>query len=322
MGSWRTFFAMGYVAILLACLAMSVVSGTGEHLPEQVSGAAPERLFPERDVKLAHKEGYAQGREETLKLLCKGQPSFGKCAQLLGNPLQVGEGLAAASGGRRRRRHRRPLTPAQRAAKEAAKKKKAAEYQEFRKEARNKAEKKARDHGKRYEQSRLRGWLYHLMPKNREEQSKKLLNETVPGLIKSMMPVSPFVCPEWSSKSTQRDEWVTIHGNCAATHDLSGNENSEYSADDPCKICINGKEEKACIEARGTNEKNKWLLNEYESSMRTEPRMFRRPLSPKKFTQHRGRTRAQRRALQVGEGRRGGPRVRGQRRGPQRREKP
>merc|ERR1711871_1313208 len=101
MGSWRTFFAMGYVAILLACLAMSVVSGTGEHLPEQVSGAAPERLFPERDVKLAHKEGHAQGREETLKLLCKGQPSFGKCAQLLGNPLQVGEGLAAASGGRR-----------------------------------------------------------------------------------------------------------------------------------------------------------------------------------------------------------------------------
>merc|ERR1712100_979990 len=95
------FCTMGYVVALLACLAMSVVSGTEEHFPGQVSGAAPEQLFPERDVKSARKEGHAQGRDETLKLLCDGQPSFGKCAQLLGNPLQVGEGLAAASGGRR-----------------------------------------------------------------------------------------------------------------------------------------------------------------------------------------------------------------------------
>merc|ERR1711907_485217 len=98
------FCTMGYVVALLACLAMSVVSGTEEHFPGQVSGAAPDQLFSERDVKSARKEGHAQGRDETLKLLCDGQPSFGKCAQLLGNPLQVGEGLAAASGDGRRRR--------------------------------------------------------------------------------------------------------------------------------------------------------------------------------------------------------------------------
>merc|ERR1719502_2081905 len=103
------------------------------------------------------------------------------------------------------------------------------------------------------------------MPKNRERRSEELLNQTVPELLERMMPVSNFVCPEWSSNSAQRDEWVTIHGSCAATHDSSGNENTQYNASAPCKICINGKEQKECIEAEARKEENKWLLNEYKS---------------------------------------------------------
>merc|ERR1711871_1923021 len=130
------------------------------------------------------------------------------------------------------------------------------------------------------EQSRMRSWLYHLMPKNRTAASDELLNQTVPELLERMMPVSNFVCPEWSSNSTQRDEWVTIHGSCAATHDSSGNENTKYDASAPCRICINGKEQEECIEAEfeASQAKNKWLLNEYKSRHLTRrgPRAQRR----------------------------------------------
>ena len=190
-----------------------------------------------------------------LKLLCKDQPSSGKCAHFS----QVGEGLAAADGRRRRQ------TPKQEAAQKAKQRK---------------MDHIARRSAKEQHIARLRGWLYALTNStldNKWEILKKTMKMN--GQLEKSIPVAQFKCPKWTA-STTADNWVEVRGHCAPTYLPSGDKNSLYGDNDPCEICIIGSEEEVCIDtsrnAEGFPKNNDWLFNEYGSEIVVRRRPTRR----------------------------------------------
>jgi len=122
--------------------------------------------------------------------------------------------------------------------------------------------------------ARTRGWLYYLSPERITKVFSNVTTETEKNL-KASVPISDFKCPSWVESSAYAEaSWIQLRGNCAGEILASGDKNPLHNAATPCSMCIMGGTEAVCMQVNKRESKhpgkNKWLFNNYDSSITLE----------------------------------------------------